>query len=54
MKKVRIALHWQLQALADWLWDRRHLKAGNMACRLAASIYPKACKQAPEMWNGHW
>jgi len=54
MKKVRICLHWQLQSLADWLWDRQLLKVGNVACRLAALIYPKECKAAPEMWNGHW
>lgn len=54
MKKVRIELHWQLQSLADWLWDRQCLKAGNLACRLAGVIYPKACKQNPAMWNGHW
>lgn len=54
MKSLRIGLHWELQTLADWLWDRRWLHLGNAACRLAGRIYPAACKADPAQWNGHW
>lgn len=53
MKWLRIELHWQLQIFADWLWDRRLLKAGNLACRIAARIYPHACKDDPKQWNSY-
>lgn len=56
MKELRIALHWRLQSLADWLWapPRQWLRLGNVACRLGAWIYPQECWDDPSQWNGHW
>lgn len=53
MKNLRTETHWLLQELADWFWDRRCLRAGNVCCRLAGFIFPVECKNDPKQWNGY-
>ena len=53
MDKLRIDLHWRLQGLADWLWDKGYSRCGSLACIAAGKIFPRWCKDDARQWNGH-